>query len=86
MMKCPECQVSFIINRRQSLKVNEYPQCYGVWLKSGGIEKMTTETQLIEKKQQNRSNSLTNKENAIPTKKRKIAHFLSGAFNISDDW
>jgi Zn-finger nucleic acid-binding protein len=50
MMKCPECQVSFITNRRQSLKVNECPQCYGVWLKSGDIEKMITETQLIEKK------------------------------------
>ena len=85
MMKCPECQVSFITNRRQSLKVNECPQCYGVWLKSGDIEKMITETQLIEKKQ-NRSNSLTNKQSAIPTKKRKIAHFLTGAFDISVDW
>ena len=51
-------------------------------VKSGDIEKMTTETQLIEKPEQNRSNSFTSKENAIPTKKRKIAHFLSGASDI----
>jgi Zn-finger nucleic acid-binding protein len=50
MMKCPECQVAFIINRRQSLKVNECPQCHRIWLKSGDIEKMTTKTQVIEKK------------------------------------
>jgi len=85
-MKCPECQVSFIINKHQSLVVNECPQCHGVWLKFGDIEKMTTETHSIEKLEQNKSNSLTNKENAIPTKERKIAHFLSGAFDISDDW
>jgi Zn-finger nucleic acid-binding protein len=82
MMKCPECQVAFIIKRRQSLKVNECPQCHRIWLKSGDIEKMTTKTQVIEKK--NRSNSLTNKDKAIPTKKRKIIHFLSGAFDISN--
>ena len=85
-MKCPECQVSFIINKRQSLEVSECPQCHGVWLKSGDVEKMITETQLIEKPEQNRSNSLTNKENAKPAKKRKIQHFLSGAFDIGDDW
>ncbi|PKG81648.1 hypothetical protein CXF85_16875 [Colwellia sp. 75C3] len=89
-MKCPECKLSFIIIQRQSLEVNECPQCHGVWLKSEDIAKMTIETQLIEEPEQNRSNNLTSKENAIPTKKpakkRKIQHFLSGAFDIGDDW
>ncbi|PKI14865.1 hypothetical protein CXF71_13995 [Colwellia sp. 12G3] len=85
-MKCPECQLSFIIIQRQTLQVNECPQCHGVWLKSEDIAKMTIETVLIEKPEQNKSNSLTSKESAKPAKKRKIQHFLSGAFDIGDDW
>ncbi len=47
-MKCPVCQVELKIYERQSIEVDYCPQCRGVWLDRGELDKII-EASLSEK-------------------------------------
>ena len=40
-MKCPKCQTDLIISDRQGIEIDFCPQCRGVWLDRGELDKIT---------------------------------------------
>ena len=39
-MKCPRCQVDLVISDRQGVEIDFCPQCRGVWLDRGELDKV----------------------------------------------
>lgn len=39
-MKCPKCQVELVISDRQGIEIDFCPQCRGVWLDRGELDKI----------------------------------------------
>ena len=39
-MKCPRCQVDLMITDRQGVEIDFCPQCRGVWLDRGELDKV----------------------------------------------
>ncbi len=39
-MKCPQCQVPLAIAERQGVEIDYCPQCRGVWLDRGELDKI----------------------------------------------
>lgn len=40
-MKCPKCQIDLAISDRQGVEIDYCPQCRGVWLDRGELDKIT---------------------------------------------
>ena len=40
-MKCPNCQTDLMISDRQGIEIDFCPQCRGVWLDRGELDKLT---------------------------------------------
>ncbi len=40
-MKCPRCAVDLMISDRQGIEIDFCPQCRGVWLDRGELDKIT---------------------------------------------
>jgi Zn-finger nucleic acid-binding protein len=39
-MKCPQCQTDLMISDRQGIEIDFCPQCRGVWLDRGELDKL----------------------------------------------
>ena len=39
-MKCPKCQIDLSISERQGIEIDFCPQCRGVWLDRGELDKI----------------------------------------------
>ena len=39
-MQCPKCQTSLMISDRQGIEIDFCPQCRGVWLDRGELDKL----------------------------------------------
>lgn len=39
-MKCPNCQIDLAISDRQGIEIDFCPQCRGVWLDKGELDKL----------------------------------------------
>lgn len=39
-MKCPQCDVALIMTDRQNIEIDYCPQCRGVWLDRGELDKI----------------------------------------------
>lgn len=39
-MKCPSCQVDLVMSERSGIEIDYCPQCRGVWLDRGELDKI----------------------------------------------
>ncbi len=39
-MKCPNCSVSLVMTERQNIEIDYCPECRGVWLDRGELDKI----------------------------------------------
>lgn len=39
-MKCPQCSVSLVMSDRQGIEIDYCPDCRGVWLDRGELDKL----------------------------------------------
>jgi uncharacterized protein len=39
-MNCPKCNVSLVMSERQGIEIDYCPQCRGVWLDRGELDKI----------------------------------------------
>ena len=39
-MKCPNCNVDLVMSERQGIEIDYCPQCRGVWLDRGELDKV----------------------------------------------
>lgn len=40
-MKCPNCNVSLLMMERSGIEIDYSPDCRGIWLDKGELEKLT---------------------------------------------
>ena len=45
-MKCPHCEVVLVISERQGIEIDYSPQCRGVWLDRGELDKIIERAEL----------------------------------------
>lgn len=55
-MKCPNCEAILVMSERQGVEIDYCPQCRGVWLDKGELDK------IIEKSAENEIRSLGNQQ------------------------
>jgi uncharacterized protein len=40
-MKCPNCNVNLLITEKKGIEIDYCPECRGIWLDRGELEKLT---------------------------------------------
>ena len=59
-MKCPNCEETLVMTERQGVEIDYCPQCRGVWLDKGELDKIieksvsTDSNQQLQQQQENR--------------------------------
>lgn len=53
-MKCPNCESLLIMSERQGIEIDYCPNCRGVWLDRGELDKIIEKSMSAEKTQQDR--------------------------------
>lgn len=43
-MKCPNCNIDLVMSERQNVEIDYCPQCRGVWLDKGELDKIIDRT------------------------------------------
>ncbi len=51
-MKCPVCNVDLLISERQNIEIDYCPQCRGVWLDRGELDKIIERSSTYEPRSQ----------------------------------
>ena len=51
-MKCPKCDVALMMTERQNVEVDYCPNCRGVWLDRGELDKVIERSAAFEAQQQ----------------------------------
>jgi Zn-finger nucleic acid-binding protein len=46
-MKCPNDQTTLIISERQNIEIDYCPECRGVWLDRGELDKLIERSQIV---------------------------------------
>lgn len=98
-MDCPICHVTLQMSERQGIEIDYCPQCRGIWLDRGELDKIiersNAEGSMPERRPENREVSYNNEHsdkrydhndshNAGYSKHRKKS-FLSDLFEFGDD-
>ena len=83
-MNCPTCSVSLVISERQGVEIDYCPQCRGVWLDRGELDKIIErssrdEVQIPRSYDSHRSDD---DYKSYPKKHKKKESFLSDIFDF----
>ncbi len=46
-MKCPNCNATLLVTERQSVEIDYCPECRGVWLDRGELDKIIERSNLV---------------------------------------
>ncbi len=46
-MKCPNCEVALMITERQGIEIDYCPQCRGIWLDRGELDRIIERSALV---------------------------------------
>lgn len=90
-MKCPTCtSTSLVLSERQGIEIDYCPDCRGVWLDRGELDKVierassAINTYRDEDDDDDRRDVWKKRESTshYPTKKKKMSSFLGDIFEI----
>ena len=56
-MNCPQCNVSLSVSERQGVEIDYCPQCRGVWLDRGELDKILERASRFEDRDDDRPDS-----------------------------
>ncbi len=59
-MKCPNCESTLMMTERQGVEIDYCPQCRGVWLDKGELDKIIEKSTSGEASQQLKQNETNN--------------------------
>lgn len=79
-MKCPVDDTTLAISDRQGIEIDYCPECRGVWLDRGELDKLVErEGKWVDEQVQARSRPTAKEEAKTepPKKKKKVSSFLS---------
>jgi len=84
-MKCPNCNVSLVISDRGGVEIDYCPDCRGVWLDRGELDKIIERfSQNIQSAQEEsyREKQFNRRENDYKYEKKKKGSFLGDLFDF----
>jgi Zn-finger nucleic acid-binding protein len=74
-MNCPTCNITLLVSNRQGIELDYCPQCRGIWLDRGELDKIIARSAVAETKWHEYFS-----ENAVPLFKFKREKYLSWRF------
>lgn len=84
-MNCPVCHIALTMSERQGIEIDYCPQCRGVWLDRGELDKMieksTSVPQRESRERQENYGGYRGKEDYSKHKPHKRKSFLSELFD-----
>lgn len=83
-MNCPNCNITLVISTRQEIEIDYCPQCRGIWLDRGELDKIIERSTFISRKSNDYDHDDDHEhkyEQGQPYKKRKKS-FLGELFDI----
>lgn len=84
-MKCPNCNVSLVISDRSGVEIDYCPDCRGVWLDRGELDKIIERSSHSVQSAQNesyREKPYSHKENDYRYEKKRKSSFLGDLFDF----
>lgn len=80
-MKCPNCSVALVMTDRQEIEIDYCPDCRGVWLDRGELDKLIerSNAQVAERRRRDDDDDDDRKwqgKYPYPSKKKKISSVL----------
>ena len=74
-MKCPRCDLPLNLSQRQSVEIDVCPQCRGVWLDRGELDKITNRYDAYDREDE-RSNYDEHRHSDTPKRKEVWQEFF----------
>lgn len=86
-MKCPNCSVALVMSDRQGIEIDYCPDCRGVWLDRGELDKLIerSNSQVANGRRRNDDDDDDYKRSVkfpYPPKKKKLKSVLGDIFDI----
>lgn len=84
-MKCPNCNVNLVMSERSGVEIDYCPECRGVWLDRGELDKIierSAEPIKYSPQSDSREDKYRQKENDQYYKKKKKDSFLGDLFDF----
>ncbi len=84
-MNCPQCNVTLLITERQEVEIDYCPQCRGVWLDRGELDKLLQRSAPYRKDDDDDDDDRKRRADpyiAQPYRKKKREGFLADLFDF----
>jgi len=83
-MKCPNCSVNLVMSDRNGVEIDYCPECRGVWLDRGELDKIIERSQTVQKTQPGgyRDTSYDNRNDNDYRHSKKKESFLGNLFDF----
>lgn len=80
-MKCPHCNVDLSMSDRQGIEIDYCPQCRGIWLDRGELDKLIERAGRYEQKESNAQPKSDRYDDYRDTRGRRPKSWLSELFD-----
>lgn len=81
-MNCPNCHVNLLISDRQGIEIDFCPQCRGVWLDRGELDKIIERSAVAEPRWHNHLNDDDQKKPRDGKYYKRKKSFLDDLFDL----
>ncbi|MCY7411325.1 MAG: zf-TFIIB domain-containing protein [Chitinophagales bacterium] len=85
-MKCPCCNVELKMTDRQNVEIDYCPQCRGVWLDRGELDKIISRSSFVVEeeitKTQDRTKPPVTERDDYPNREKRRGSFLGDLFDF----
>jgi uncharacterized protein len=85
-MKCPHCSVSLVMTDRQGIEIDYCPDCRGVWLDRGELDKLIERTYAPARSSRRDDDDDDDRKRVkyvpYPPKKKKMSSMLGEIFDF----
>lgn len=84
-MKCPVCKdVTLLMSEKKGIEIDYCPECRGIWLDKGELEKLTQKEENYYQEKNNYHSNNYEHNKAYPKKKKKES-FFEEIFDVFGD-
>jgi uncharacterized protein len=66
-MNCPSCKIPLVMSERQGIEIDYCPQCRGIWLDRGELDKLIEKSNSAENQQDFRAGSPQQQQQQPPS-------------------
>ena len=81
-MKCPNCDLNLVMSDRNGVEIDYCPQCRGVWLDRGELDKIVERSAMPPQASDSRRDHQSNHGNSDYQGRKKKDSFLGDLFDF----